>query len=324
MIGRNLGHYKVQREIGAGGMGVVYEATDSRLRRSVAIKMLRESLVRNTEHMARFEREARVLASLNHANIATIHGLEEADGSRFLVMEYVPGKTLAERISARDLKQKEVLAICRDVAEALEAAHERGIIHRDLKPSNIKITPDSKVKVLDFGLAKAVESADPQPAATEVETLTSDATQAGLVVGTVAYMSPEQACGKLVDRRTDIWAFGCVLYEALCGKRTFQGGTTTELLAGILEREPDWNALPATVPENVRLLLRRCLQKDIHARLHDIGDARLEIEDALAGRGTAKPALQPRLARRRMLAGALAGLLLGAAAAGNTFLDRCA
>ncbi len=188
MIGRNLGHYKVQREIGAGGMGVVYEATDSRLRRSVAIKMLRESLVRNTEHMARFEREARVLASLNHANIATIHGLEEADGSRFLVMEYVPGKTLAERISARDLKQKEVLAICRDVAEALEAAHERGIIHRDLKPSNIKITPGSKVKVLDFGLAKAVDSAHPQPAATDVETLTSDPTQAGLVVGTVAYI----------------------------------------------------------------------------------------------------------------------------------------
>ncbi|MBI1898267.1 MAG: serine/threonine protein kinase [Acidobacteria bacterium] len=192
MTGRNLGHYKVQREIGAGGMGVVYEATDSRLRRSVAIKMLRESLVRNTEHTAIFEREAGVLASLNHANIATIHGLEEADRSRILVMEYVPGKTLAERISAKDLKQKEVPAICRDVAEALEAAHERGIIHRDLKPSNIKITPDSKVKVLDFGLAKLLDSPDPPPAATEVETLTADATQAGLVVGTMAYMSPEQ------------------------------------------------------------------------------------------------------------------------------------
>ena len=316
MLGRMLGHCQVACELGSGGMGVVYQATDTRLGRSVALKMLHDSFVRDRERMARFEREARVLASLNHANIATIHGLEEVEGTRFLVMEYVPGKTLAEIISAKTTKLKEALEICRQVAEALEAAHEKGIVHRDLKPANIKVTPEGKVKVLDFGLAKALETA-PAAAGTDAVTVTADATRDGFVMGTVAYMSPEQACGKPLDRRTDIWAFGCVLYEALSGKRAFRGDTTTEVLAGILEREPDWSALPASLPANVNCLLRRCLQKDLHSRLHDIGDARLEIEEALAGAGTgAVPAIRPKVARTRMLAAALAGLLVGSVVAG--------
>src|SRR5574340_1223466 len=276
MQGKVLGHYHVEGELGSGGMGVVYQATDTRLHRSVAIKMLHDSFVRDGERVARFEREARVLASLNHANIAAIHGLEEVDGTRFLVMEFVPGKTLAELIGEKSLKLK---------------------------------------KVLDFGLAKAVEQA---PAAgTEAVTITTDATQTGMVMGTVAYMSPEQACGKPLDRRTDVWAFGCVLYEAVSGTRTFRGGTTTEVLAGILEREPDWNTLPAALPPNINGLMRRCLRKDLHSRLRDIGDARLEIEDALAGTTTGAVAVaQPKAARPWVLAVAVAGLLVATGAAG--------
>src|SRR5574340_170109 len=316
MRGKTLGCYRVGDELGSGGMGIVYQATDTRLGRSVAIKMLHESFVRDAERLARFEREARVLASLNHTNIAAIHGLEEVDGTRFLVMEYVPGNTLAELIAAKGLKLKDALDVCRQVAEALEAAHDKGIIHRDLKPANIKVTPEGKVKVLDFGLAKAAESV--APAGTETLTVTTGATQPGIVMGTVAYMSPEQASGKCVDRRTDIWAFGCVLYEAITGRQTFAGASITEILVGILDREPDWDAIPAPVPENVKRLTKRCLVKDPRSRLHDIGDARLELEDTLAGRlSGAMPAATPgRRASTRVWATVATGLLLAAAAGG--------
>ena len=283
MLGPRLGQYVVESKLGEGGMGVVYEGTDTRLGRKVALKLLHESVVQDAERMARFQREARVLASLNHANIAAIHGLEEADGQTFLVLEYVPGDTLAERIARGSLPLKEALAICRQIAEGIEAAHEQGIVHRDLKPANIKITPAGQVKVLDFGLAKAAAVSASASHLSEAATAPAEMTQAGMVVGTAAYMSPEQACGKPVDRRTDVWAFGCVLFETLSRRRPFAGDTMTELLAAVLEKSPDWNALPATVPENVKRLLRRCLTKDQHSRLRDIGDARLELEETLSG-----------------------------------------
>lgn len=314
---QTLGHYKLESQLGAGGMGVVYQATDTRLGRQVAIKLLHESRLKDPEGRARFEREARVLASLNHPNIAAIHGLEEAGEVKFLVLEYVPGDTLAQRLAKAPLPLREVLDLGRQVSEALDAAHEAGVIHRDLKPANIKITPEGKVKVLDFGLAKALEAARPGAADVETATLTSEMTQAGVVMGTAPYMSPEQASGKPVDRRTDIWAFGCVMYEALSGKRTFPGDTTTEILVGILDREPEWAALPANTPENVKCLLRRCLTKDARSRLHDIGDARLELEDTLAGRVTGPmPVAERRGTGMRVLAGVAAGLLIGAAAVG--------
>ena len=283
MLGPRLGQYVVESKLGEGGMGVVYEGTDTRLGRKVALKLLHESVVQDAERMARFEREARVLASLNHANIAAIHGLEEADGQTFLVLEYVPGDTLADRIARGPLPLKEALAICRQIAEGIEAAHEQGIVHRDLKPANIKITPSGQVKVLDFGLAKTAAVSASADRLSEAATATAEMTQVGMVMGTAAYMSPEQACGKPVDRRTDVWAFGCVLFETISGRRTFGGDTMTEVLAAVLERSPDWGAVPATVPENVKCLLRRCLTKDQHSRLRDLGDARLELEETLSG-----------------------------------------
>ena len=314
---QTLGHYKLESQLGAGGMGVVYQATDTRLGRQVAIKLLHESRLKDPEGRARFEREARVLASLNHPNIAAIHGLEEAGEVKFLVLEYVPGDTLAQRLAKAPLPLREALDLGRQVADALDAAHEAGVIHRDLKPANIKITPDGKVKVLDFGLAKALDAARPGAADAETVTITSEMTQAGMVMGTAPYMSPEQASGKPVDRRTDIWAFGCVMHEALSGKRTFPGDTTTEILVGILGREPEWDALPANTPENVKCLLRRCLTKDARSRLHDIGDARLELEDTLAGRVTGPmPVVERRGAGMRVLTGVAAGLLIGAAGVG--------
>lgn len=317
MLGKTLGQYRVESKLGSGGMGVVYEGTDTRLGRTVAIKLLHASVLQDPERMARFEREARVLASLNHPNIAAIHGIEESDGTKFLVLEFVPGETLDERMARSPLPLKEALEICRQIAEGLEAAHEKGIIHRDLKPVNIKITPEGKVKVLDFGLAKAMEASSSPDSQGRTATFAAQMTEAGMVMGTTGYMSPEQACGKPVDRRTDIWAFGCVLYETLAGKLTFAGDSTTEVLAAILDKDPDWKALPATVPENVKLLLRRCLEKDRRFRLRDIGDARLELEETLAGRVTATIAAVPPKARtRRMLAGALAGLALFGLAVG--------
>ncbi len=311
MVGLTLGHYRVESELGAGGMGVVYEATDTRLGRKVAIKLLHPSVVQDAERMARFEREARVLASLNHANIAAIHGLEEADGTKFLVLEYVPGDTLAQRVARGPLPLKDAFEICRQIADGLDAAHEKGIVHRDLKPANIKITPDGKVKVLDFGLAKAVDAISPLESLASGATVTAEMTQVGVMMGTPAYMSPEQACGKPVDRRTDVWAFGCVLFESLATRRTFSGETTTEVLAAVLEKEPDWSALPATLPENVRSLLRRCLTKDRSRRLRDIGDARLELEETLS---TQVAATQARVVRRRAYWPAVAAAVVVAAA----------
>ncbi len=314
LIGRTLLHYRITGRIGAGGMGVVYQATDTKLGRSVAIKVIHPQFSCDRELMARFRREARLLASLNHANIAAIHDLEESDGISFLVLEHVPGKTLDERLARGPLPMREGIALAAQIADALEAAHERGIIHRDLKPGNIKITAEGKVKVLDFGLAKALAT-EPALDVGQTLTATSQTTRQGVVLGTAPYMSPEQACGKQLDRRTDIWSFGCVLYEMLCGKRAFEGTTITEVLAGILERDPDWSRLPAAVTENIKRLLRRCLAKDPHCRLRSIGDARIELEDTLANRIPAAPAVGP-ARRRAVVAAGLAGLLLGGMAAG--------
>jgi Tol biopolymer transport system component len=280
MIGSSLSHYRITEKLGAGGMGEVYRAEDTNLNRHVAIKVLPDMFSGDPERLARFEREAKLLASLNHPNIAAIYGLEEAGGKRFLVLELVEGETLAQRIAKGPLPVDETLDVCRQIAEGLEAAHEKGIIHRDLKPANVKITPEGKVKVLDFGLAKAFQGEMAAADASHSPTLTDQMTRPGVILGTAAYMSPEQAKGKTVDKRADIWAFGCVLYECLAGKRAFEGETVTETLAAILKGEPDWGALPPSTSEYVRDVLRRCLQKDPKLRLHDIADARLGIEEA--------------------------------------------
>ena len=282
--GTRLGPYEIIAPIGAGGMGEVYRATDSNLKRAVAIKVLPDAFVSDVERLARLQREAEVLASLNHPNIAAIYGLERAAGTTALVMELVEGPTLADRIAEAPIAIDEALPIARQIAEALEAAHEQGIVHRDLKPANIKLRGDGTVKVLDFGLAKALEPAGAiSPDVAQSPTITSPAlmTRVGMLLGTAAYMSPEQARGKPVDGRTDIWAFGCVLYEMLSGRRAFDGAEVTDVLARVIEREPDLAALPANVPAAIRRLLRRCLEKDRKRRLADAADARLEIDDAL-------------------------------------------
>ena len=282
MIGTKLAHYEITSHLGSGGMGEVYQATDAKLGRSVAIKLLPEAFSHDNERVARFEREARVLASLNHPNIAAIHGLEESAGRKFLVMELVSGETLAERIKRSRIPIDESLGIAQQIAEALEAAHEKGIIHRDLKPANVKITPDGKVKVLDFGLAKAFAAEGPNAHLSNSPTVSMAATNAGIILGTAAYMSPEQARGKPVDKRTDIWGFGCVLYELLTGKQAFRGEDVTEILASIVKSEPDWMALPGDTPPAVGALLRRCLRKDAQQRPKDAGDISIEIVDARA------------------------------------------
>ena len=279
LTGRRLGVYHVQERIGAGGMGEVYRARDTRLGRDVAIKILPAVFTSDPERLARFEREARVLASLNHPNIATIHGVEEGDGVQALVMELVDGETLAERIARGPLRVADALAIATQIADALEAAHEKGIVHRDLKPANIKITPAGTVKVLDFGLAKAAEGDAASPDLTQSPTISAIGTRAGVILGTAAYMSPEQARGLAVDKRTDIWAFGCVLYEMLTGRAAFAGATITDTIAAILEREPDWTRV-ASASAPLRRLLRRCLEKDSRHRLRDIADARLDLQEA--------------------------------------------
>jgi Tol biopolymer transport system component len=325
MIGQTLGHYRIEEKLGAGGMGVVYRATDTRLGRPVAIKVLPEDFASNSERLVRFEREARLLAALNHPNIGAIYGLEESGGVHYLVLELIPGQTLHERLMAKPLALEEALAICRQIAEALEAAHEKGIIHRDLKPANVKITPEGKVKVLDFGLAKALQAQGPSTDQSQSPTMTAE-TEIGVVLGTAAYMSPEQARGRAVDKRTDIWAFGCVLYEALSRRRAFSGQTMSECVAAVLMGEPDWSALPETLSSGVHVLLRRCLQKDPQRRLRDIGDARIELEDSGTGPSTAGsvPLQAPPAARRsrRIIIGAVAGFLVGAlsiAALNRTF-----
>jgi len=284
--GDRLGHYEVTALLGAGGMGEVYCATDTRLEREVAIKVLPGDVAVDPERLARFEREAKVLASLNHPNIATLFGLETEPNPdqdnrpvTFLSMELVEGEDLAERIRRKPIPQRETVAIGRQIAEGLEAAHAAGIIHRDLKPANIRITPDGTVKILDFGLAKEWGPSPGDPDYTNSPTATAEMTRAGTILGTAPYLSPEQAVGKAVDRRADIWALGCVLFEMLSGRRAFPGGSSTEILAHILERDPAWDTLPATVSPALRRLLERCLEKDPHNRLRDAGDVGLALED---------------------------------------------
>ncbi len=301
-------------------MGEVYRATDTKLKRQVAIKVLPASVAGDAERLARFQREAEVLASLNHPNIAAIHGLEESDGVKALVMELVEGPTLADRIAQGAIPLDDALPIARQIAEALEAAHEQGIIHRDLKPANIKVRPDGTVKVLDFGLAKAMEQGSGirdqgSGGLANSPTITSPAmTMRGVILGTAAYMSPEQARGKAVDKRADIWAFGVVLFEMLAGRRPFVGDDISLTLASVLTKEPEWSALPATTPGALRRLLTRCLKKDPKARLRDIGEARLQLEDLLSGAtddtapGFAAP---PRaMPRRRIVATASVALVV--------------
>ena len=324
--GTKLGPYEILAPLGAGGMGEVYRARDTKLNRNVALKVLPEAFASDAARMARFEREAQVLASLNHSNIAAIYGLEESGGVRALVMELVEGPTLAELLENRNSKIEnrksgsslptrfefrfsnfDPLDIAKQIAEALEYAHERGIVHRDLKPANIKVTAEGGVKILDFGLAKALDTAvaadsdhqsrgdAPSAPLQNSPTLSIAATQAGVILGTAAYMSPEQAKGKSVDRRTDIWAFGCVLYEMLTGKTAFDGETATDMMAAVVMKEPDWALLPANTPRAVRNLIRRCLQKDAKRRLQAIGEARIVIEETLGGdtEGGIVPPLEP-------------------------------
>jgi Tol biopolymer transport system component len=319
-VGTRLGPYEVAAELGAGGMGVVYRATDSNLGRSVALKVLPEAFAADPERLARFEREARLLAALNHPNIAQIHGLEVAGETRALVMELVEGPTLAERLLAGPLALEDALAIARQIAEALEAAHEKGIVHRDLKPANVKLTRDGTVKVLDFGLAKALDPGVPGGAAPDIThspTLAVAPTQLGMILGTAAYMSPEQARGGVVDKRADIWAFGVVLWETLAGRRLFEGDTASDVLAAVLRQEIDWTALPPATPAAIRRLLRRCLERQPKNRLHDIADARLVLDEVIAGKveeerpEPAMPPRRPSLAWALAAAALVAGLLLG-------------
>jgi serine/threonine protein kinase len=283
LAGRQLGSCQVLSLLAAGGMGEVYRARDTKLGRDVAIKILPRLFVTEPERLARFEREARMLAALNHPHIGSIYGLEDSGGIRALVLELVEGPTLAERLAQGRLPLNDALTIARQIADALGAAHEKGIVHRDLKPANIKITPAGVVKVLDFGLAKtAAGDAAPGPDAAQWAPLPVDDTRDGVVLGTPAYMSPEQARGKPVDTRTDIWAFGCVFYQMLTGRKAFAGDTTSDTIAAILERETDWQALPAATPPSVRRLLRQCLEKDPEQRLGDIRDARVELEQLAA------------------------------------------
>ena len=294
LVGQQLGPYTVLALLGMGGMGEVYRAHDATLGREVALKILPEPWLADPTRLARFNREARVLASLNHPNIGAIYGVHESEPSssgpdvRALVLELVEGETLAERIARqaapdgtpRGLPPDEVVAIAGQLTAALEAAHERGIVHRDLKPANIKITPDGRVKVLDFGLARAASAVDSGADAPSDHAPDVSVTRAGLLLGTATYMSPEQARGRAVDKRTDVWAFGCVLYEMLTGVSAFGGTDIAETLAKVIRAEPDWRALPATTPSALRSCLRRCLQKDLAQRIHDVADVRLAMEGA--------------------------------------------
>ncbi len=313
--GTRLGTYEIVALLGAGGMGEVYRARDATLGRDVAIKILPAAFTSDPERLARFAREARVLASLNHSNIGAIYGLEDSGGIRGIVLELVEGDTLAERLARapRGLLVKEALAIARQIADALDAAHETGVVHRDLKPANIKITPSGMVKVLDFGLAKPALD-ERQVDLSQSPTVAASGTREGVILGTAAYMSPEQACGKPVDKRTDIWAFGCVLYEMLTGRSPFAGDSFADTAARILERQPDWTALPPSLPATIIRLLERCLQKEARQRLRDIADARVEIDDALSASGpsTMAPSRSARSVTRLSIA-ALAGAVVVAA-----------
>ncbi len=311
--GQRLGSYEILSPIGAGGMGEVYRAKDTKLGRDVAIKVLPEAFASDHDRMVRFQREAHVLASLNHPHIASIYGLEDSDTTHALVMELVEGPTLHERIAQGTIPLEEALEVAKQIAEALEYAHERGIVHRDLKPANVKLTRDGAVKLLDFGLARALSDDPLSPEVSNSPTLSAVATQAGIVLGTAAYMSPEQAKGKAADRRSDIWSFGVVLFEMLSGRRLYTGETAAETLAAVLKTDPEWTALPARIPPSVLRLLRRCLERDARRRIQAIGEARIAIEDALAG--GEQPAVAVHAApaapslRRQVLPWAIAGAL---------------
>jgi eukaryotic-like serine/threonine-protein kinase len=316
-VGTRVGAYEVGALLGAGGMGEVYRARDTKLGREVAFKVLPAAFIRDDERLARLRREARLLAALNHPHIAAIHELEEAEGIVGLALELVEGPTLAERLAARPLPISEALTIARQIADALEAAHEKGIIHRDLKPANIKVTPQGMVKVLDFGLAKAfVGGLDDAPGGQAATTTAGFGSGVGVFEGTAAYMSPEQARGQPVDRRADVWGFGCVVFEMLARRPAFARPTLPETIAALLEHEPDWKALPRATPEGVRRLLTRCLQKEPKRRLHDIADARIELDDVIE----APPSTPPASGRSRLMAhpalwigGTLALLMLAVA-----------
>ena len=280
--GTRLGHYDVTALLGEGGMGQVWQATDTQLGRQVALKILPDPFAADPDRLARFKREAQILASLNHPNIAAIYGIEESEGTRALVLELVEGPTLADRIKQGPIPVDEALPIAKQIAEALEAAHEQGVIHRDLKPANVKVKADGTVKVLDFGLAKAFqpEASDPGLSASPTISLTAAATQMGMVIGTAAYMSPEQAKGKVVDKRSDVWAFGSVVYEMLTGKRAFVGEDVSDTLAAVLRAEVNLDELPDETPTRLRRVLGACLQRDPKQRVHDVADVRLAMEGA--------------------------------------------
>jgi Tol biopolymer transport system component len=328
--GQQLLHYRLTEKIGEGGMGVVWKATDTTLDREVALKILPEAFAGEADRLGRFEREAKLLASLNHPNIAVLHGLHEHEGVRFLTMELVPGEDLAQRLLRGPVPVDETLKYARCIAEALEVAHERGVVHRDLKPANIRVTPDGEVKVLDFGLAKAYE---PDPASggrslSMSPTLTSAGTAHGVILGTASYMSPEQARGRPVDRRADIWAFGCVIYELLTGRRAFEGETVSDTLAELLKTDPDLDRLPAETPSRLRRLFERCTRKDPRSRLRDIGDARVALEEiidnpeepiAAAAASTGEAERMQRGPLRRLLPWFAGGALLAAGLAAGFF-----
>jgi hypothetical protein len=318
MIGQTISHYRVIERLGTGGMGEVYRATDSRLGRDVALKVLPVAFAQDAERMARFEREAQLLASLNHPHIAAIYGLEESSGIRALAMELVEGPTLADRIARGAMPLEEALPIARQISDALEYAHEKGIIHRDLKPANVKLTHEGKAKVLDFGLAKALDDSPVAADLTSSPTLSLAATKLGLILGTAAYMSPEQAKGKAADRRADIWSFGVLLLEMLTGRQAYTGETASETMALVITRDPDWTQLPSSTPPRLHQLLRRCLIKDPKQRLQAIGEARLALDEIQSGSNTTEMLLPAAPARefgvRGIAALAVGGVLLAALA----------
>jgi len=314
-------HYRIVDKLGEGGMGSVWRAVDSTLDREVAIKVLPEGFATDSERIARFDREAKLLASLNHPNIAAVYSVHEHEGTRFIAQELVEGEDIAARIARGRIERDDALRIAVQIAEGLQAAHERGVVHRDLKPANVMLkrgqtsSLSPQVKILDFGLAKTLTPSEASPGSEGAPTITSAGTQIGMILGTAGYMSPEQARGRAVDHRSDIWSFGCVLFELLSGKRPFDGDTVSDALASVLKVDPDLDQLPADTPVSIRQLLRRCLNKDAHHRLHAAADARIVIDDVLAGRdeggGIASVTATPRRSRWLLGLGILAGIVLG-------------
>jgi Tol biopolymer transport system component len=318
--GAKLLHYEISASIGKGGMGEVFRARDTKLGRDVAIKVLPEEFVKDAERLGRFEREARVLASLNHPRIASIYGFEEVEGTRFLVMELAAGEDLSDRIRRGAIPVDDAIEIAKQIADALEAAHDKGVIHRDLKPANVKVDDDGNVKVLDFGLAKALDSEEGDSDFSNSPTMVRAATHAGMILGTAAYMSPEQARGKRVDKRADVWAFGVVLWEMLSGRRLFEGDTVSDTLAAVLRADPDWSQLPPGTPPAVLRILRRCLVKNPGKRLRDVGDALVELQDDSVDAATSPVAAGARAERPRRFASVLPWIIAVAAIAVATAL----